>query len=98
MTGADDGAVVFVLESGTAEINQANFRVEQDSALIRLPVDGCRRGGYLSVVGECLVGAVAQKNVLRLQIRVDEVEIVQDCSMLAKDLLQSLWQTYRQRW
>lgn len=71
--------MIFVLESCGAEINQTDFRIQQDAALVGLTVHSSRRRGDLPVVGKGLISIVAEENVLRLQICVDEVEIVKDC-------------------
>lgn len=76
VTRRDDGGMVLIVKGGRTEIDQSNLAVEKNAALTCVPA-GCvggRRDG--AVVSERLVGIVHQQNVLRLQISVDEVEIV----------------------
>ena len=68
--------MVLVLESCRTKINQSNVGVEEDSALSGLSVDGGRRRGDPTTVGESLILIIAEKDVFRLQIRMDKVEIV----------------------
>lgn len=75
--------MVFVLEGSRAEVNQTNLRVEEDFALRSLTSHTGRRGWYPAVVGEGLVSAVAEQDILGLEISVNQVEIVQDCFRLA---------------
>ena len=75
----DDRGMIFVFESGGSEIDEADLGVEQNTSLGSLTAD--RGGGrrYLPVVGEGLVFVTAQEDVLRLEIGVDQVEIMKDC-------------------
>lgn len=76
VTRRDDGGMILIVKGGRTEIDQSNLTVKKNAALTRVPARcvGRRRDG--AVVGERLIGIVHQKNVLRLQISVDEVEIV----------------------
>jgi hypothetical protein len=77
MTSRDDGRVVFILEGCRAEINQPNLGVQQHLSLAGLPIVVVGGGGRdLAVVCEGLVLVVAQQDVFRLQIRVDQVEVM----------------------
>lgn len=70
--------MILVIERGGPKVNQTNFTVQQNTTLAgiaRVGVGGRWNG---AVVGECLVGAADKKDVLGLQIGVNEVEVVQD--------------------
>jgi hypothetical protein len=76
--------MILVLEGCRAKIDQPDLRVQQDLSLAGLAVAVVGTGRwYLPIVREGLVLVVAQEDVLGLQIRVDQVEIMEDCVELA---------------
>ena len=79
VAGRHDRGVVLVLEGGRAKINQSNLRVQEHLPLCSLTAHRRARRRNLPIVGKCLVFAVAQQDVLRLQIGVDQVQIMEDC-------------------
>lgn len=71
--------VVFVLESSGSKVDQTNLRVQKNPSLGGVATNLDRRGWYLSVVGERLISTVVEQDILRLQISVDEIQVVQNC-------------------
>lgn len=93
--------MVLVLEGGRTKVDEADLRVKKDLPLRRLTVDRLRRRRHLAVVRKCLILVVAEKDVLGLEIGVDQVEVVKDCARSAcmprsPDLQDGA--TYKQRW
>lgn len=84
MSGRYDGRMIFVLECSGSEIDEADFRVQEHTSLVCLTRNRGGRGGYLAIVRECLIVIVTKKNILRFQIGMDKVQIVEDCGMLVK--------------
>ena len=78
MSGGDDRRVIFVLERGRSEIDQTNLRIEQHLAITDRSGDRGRRRGDLTTVGEGLVSPIDEENIFRLQIGMNQVEIMQD--------------------
>ena len=68
--------MVLVLEGSRSEIDKPDFCVQQHTSLRRLSADSRRGRRYLAVVGECLIVVAAEQDVLRLEVRVDQVQIV----------------------
>lgn len=68
--------MVLVVESSRAKVNEANLGVKQDLAMAGSAVDSRRRRRYRPVVGEGLVVVVDEKDVLWLEIGVDQVQVV----------------------
>lgn len=83
VTGRHDARVVLVLEGGRTKVDEADLRVEQDFSLGCLAVNSLRRRRHLAVVRKCLILVVAEKDVLGLEIGVDQVEVVKDCARSA---------------
>lgn len=82
--------MVLIVESGRAEVDQADFRVEKDLPMSRTTINSCRRRRHRPVVCEGLVVVVDEEDVLWLQIRVDEVQVVEEgytCEQLFRELL-----------
>lgn len=75
--------MVLVLKGGRTKIDEPDLRVKQDLPLRRLAVDRLRRRRHLAVVRECLILVVAEKDVLGLEVGVDQVEVVEDCARSA---------------
>jgi hypothetical protein len=71
--------VIFILECSRTEIDKPDFCVKKYTSLGSLTGNCRRRRRDLAVVGEGLIVIVAEENILWLQIRVDEVQIVEDC-------------------
>ena len=76
--------MVLVLESSRAKIDQSYFSIEKDSALSSLPIDGSRRRWNSATVGESLICIITEKDVFRLQISVDKIEIMQNYIVVSK--------------
>lgn len=78
MSCGDHRGMVFVIKGGGTEINQPDLTVKENPSLpsvTRVCVGG---GGDGAVVCEGLVVVADKENVLRLQVGMDEVEIVKD--------------------
>lgn len=71
--------MVFVIERGRTKVNQIDLRRKQHASKFRAPSGKRARGGYISIVGEGLICVVKQQDVLGLEIRMNEVKIVQEC-------------------
>ena len=76
---AHDRAVIFIVESGRSKINQVDLRRKQHSPELGTSCCESGRRGYVAVVGEGLIRMTEQEDVFRLQIGVNEVEIVKEC-------------------
>lgn len=70
--------MVFVLECGRTKIDEPNLRVQKDLPLCSLAAYGRGRRRNLPVVRESLIVILAEQNILRLQVGMDEVEIMED--------------------
>ena len=70
--------MILVLEGGRSEVDQPNLGVEQDLSLRCLAADRRRRRRNLAVVGKGLVVIATEEDVLRLEVSVDQVQIVED--------------------
>lgn len=70
--------MILILERCRAKVDEADFGIEKNLSLVGLAANRARRGRDLSVVCEGLIFVLAQKDVLWLQIRVDQVEVVKD--------------------
>lgn len=71
--------MVLIIESSRPKVNKPDLTVQQYTSLTCVPV-GCVGGrGNGSVVGEGLICIVHEENVFGLQVRVDEVKVVEDC-------------------
>jgi hypothetical protein len=71
-----DRRVILILKCCRAEINEPNFSVKEDFPLGGLSVNCCRRRRYPPTICEGLIGIIAEKDVFRFQIGVDEIKIV----------------------
>jgi len=78
MTGRHNRRVVLILESCRSEVNQSDLGIEKDPPLVRLAVLRGRGRRDFAVVCEGLICVVAKKDVLGLEIGMNEVQIVQD--------------------
>jgi len=67
VSGGDDGAVVFVVEGGAAEIDQPDFGVAHETKVL-----------LLLVVVDLVERAVEEEDVLRLEVRVRQPVVVQE--------------------
>ena len=81
MPGGDHRRVVFVIERGRAEVDQTDFRVEEDLSMSSLAADGRGGGGDGTIIGKGLIAVLHQKDILWLQIGVDQIEVMEDCDM-----------------
>ncbi len=79
MPGRHDRRVVLVLEGCRAKVDQANLGVQENLSLagLAVAVGGAGRRD-LSVVRKRLVLVAAKQDVLGLEIRVDQVEIMKN--------------------
>lgn len=73
-----DRRVVFIVKGRRAKIDQPDLAIEEYSPLALHAVRSVGGGWDVAVVSECLVGAVHQEDVLRLQIGVDQVDVMKD--------------------
>lgn len=80
MPGADNGAVILVVECGTAEVDEVDLRTQQHSSELCRSCRQCAGGWNVPIVGESLVCVAEQQNVLRLQVGVDQIQVVQECN------------------
>ena len=78
MPCAHHRAVVLIVESCASEVDQIDVRAKQDFPELGRARRQSRGRRDIAVVGEGLVCVVEQEDVLGLQVRVDEVEIVQE--------------------
>lgn len=74
--------MILVVECGRTKVDQSDFRIEEHSSKPSRSLRGGRGGWYVAVVRKGLVGVVDEQDVLRLQVSVNEVEIVEDCQKL----------------
>jgi hypothetical protein len=77
VTSRHDRGVILVVERSGTEVDKPYFRVEEHLAMSRTAADSRRRRRYGSVVCKRLVVVVDEQNVLRLQIGMDQIEVVQ---------------------
>ena len=82
----DDAGVILIIKSGGAEIDEPDFRVEEDFALIGAAGCGVGGGRDPAGIGEGLVIVVDEEDIFRFEIGVNEVEVMEDCKMSAVDL------------
>ena len=73
MSGRYDGAVMLVVKSCTAEVDEPDFCVTDESEVLLL----------LAVV-DLIVGAVIEEDVFRLEVRVGETVVVQELDCVAQ--------------
>ena len=78
VTGGDNGGVVFIVECGRAEIDKADLCIEQDFAVGKAAVRLRGGRGNVAIVGEGLVAIMYEKYVLRLEIGMYEVEVMEN--------------------
>ncbi len=78
VTGGYYRRVVFILEGSGSEIDQPDLGIEEHLSLARLADHSARGGRDLAVVGKCLVVTAIEKNILGLEVGMDEIEVVQD--------------------
>lgn len=77
MPCTDYARVIFVIECGAPEVNKIDVWRQQDSPELRAPCGQGTARRDVPVVGEGLVGVTQEQNVLRFEIGMDEVEVVQ---------------------
>lgn len=70
--------MVFVIEGGRTKINQPNLAIKKDPSLPSVAGIRVRGGGDGAIVGEGLVVAADKEDVFRLQVGMNEVEIMKD--------------------
>lgn len=75
-----DRRMILVIESSRPEVDKPDLTVQQYTALTCVSIGGVGGRGDGSVVREGLIRIVHEENVLGLQVRVDEVEVVKDCT------------------
>ncbi len=73
-----DRRMVFILERGRAKVDEPDLGIVQHPPLTSGSADRGRRGRDLAVVRETLRAVVDEQDVLGLQIRADQIEIMQD--------------------
>ena len=69
--------VVLIVERSRSKVDESDFRVEKDLAMACCPVYSSRRRRHSSIVRKSLIVVVNKQNVFRLQIGMNEVEVVQ---------------------
>lgn len=72
--------MILVVERSRAKVDQPDLTVEKHPSLASVAADGVRRRRHGTVVGKRLIRTVDQQDVLGLEISVDQIEIVKDCS------------------
>lgn len=99
-----DGRVILVVESRRSKVDQPNLWFKQDFAVLSRASGRRGRGRYVAVICKGLVCTVDEQYVFRLQIRVDEIQIVEDCEVnishtfLMWSIARRELSTYKQRW
>ena len=78
MASADNRGMIFILKGSRTKVDQPDLGVEKHPPLRCLSVDCGRGRGNFPVVGERLIRVVTQQDVFRLEIGVDQVEVVKD--------------------
>jgi hypothetical protein len=76
--GRHNRRMILVIERGRSKVDQPNLAIQQHSPLAGRPRGSVRRRGNVPVVGEGLIGPVDQKNILRLEVSMDKVEVMKD--------------------
>jgi hypothetical protein len=89
--------VILVIECGRTKVDEPDFRVEEYLAMSCTAIDSCRGRRYGPVVRERLVVVVNEQDVLRLQIGVDQVQVVQKGDT-GKELLRKLLNVGAREW
>lgn len=79
MPGADNRAVILIVECGTAEVDEVDLRAQQHSSELCRSCRQCAGGWDVPIVGEGLVCVAEQQDVLRLQVGVNQIQVVQEC-------------------
>lgn len=70
--------MVLVIKRSGPKIDEIDLRLQQNPPELRSTLVQCTRGRYIPVVCEGLVLMIEQQNVLRFQVRMDEVQIMQE--------------------
>jgi hypothetical protein len=79
VSGRDDGRVILVIKGSRTKVDESNLGVQQ------YPTELCRarirvgRRRNVAVIREGLVVVLYKEDVLRFEISVDEIKIMQDC-------------------
>lgn len=89
--------MVLVIESGRAKVDKPNLRIKQDLAMSGRAIHRRRRRRHRPIVSEGLVVVVDEKDVLRLQIGVDQVQVVQK-SHAGEELFRELLDVRAREW
>lgn len=80
VSGRNDRRMVFVVKGRRPKIDQADFAIKQDTSLAGISRNRTRGRWDGAVVGKGLVGIFDEKDVFGLQVCMDEVEVVEDCT------------------
>ena len=78
MSGAYHGRMIFIIKSGRSEIDQIDVWTQKHPSKLRTPSIQRTTAGYVPVVCESLVIMVEEKDILRLKIGMNEVEVVKE--------------------
>ena len=78
MSCRHDRRVIFIVESGRPKINEPNFTVKQYATLPSRPRRSQRRRRYVPVISEGLIQTIHKKDILGLQVGMDEVEVMEE--------------------
>lgn len=70
--------MILVIECCGTEVDEPDLWIEEHFAMPCRAVHRCGRRWYCAVVCECLVGVLHQKNVLRLEVGMDKIQVVQE--------------------
>lgn len=71
--------MILVVKGSGAEVDQPDLAVEEHTSLTGRAGSDMRRGRNVAVVGEGLICPVDEQDVFRLQVGVNEIEVMQDC-------------------
>jgi hypothetical protein len=71
-------AMVLIIKSCTSKVNEIDLRRQQNLPELRTPRSQGAARGNVPVVCEGLVHVVEQQNVLGLEVRVDQMEVVKE--------------------
>lgn len=70
--------MILIIKRRTPKINQLNSRTQQHPPKLRTPARQTARAWYIPVIGKSLIDMTEQEDILRLQVGMHEVQIVQE--------------------
>ena len=78
MPRTDHRRMVFVIKRGRPKVDKVDMRTQEYSSELRAPRVQRAAARYVPIVCECLVVVIEQKDILRLEVGVDEVQVVEE--------------------